>query len=87
VPTPIIWREITTVFKGRVVRGSYAVEDGTVKVRTGHGEKAAHIRGTNRELGSWASIARVASGRKSIDHKRAAPVASREPQKHFARVT
>jgi len=47
VPTPIIWREITTVFKGRVVRGSYAVEDGTVKVRTPHGERATQLRGTN----------------------------------------
>jgi hypothetical protein len=47
VPTPIIWGEITTVFKGRVVRGSYAVEDGTVKVRADHGEKATQLRGTN----------------------------------------
>jgi hypothetical protein len=47
VPTPIIWREITTVFKGRVVCGSYAVEYGTVKVRTEHGEKATQLSGTN----------------------------------------
>jgi hypothetical protein len=47
VPTPITWREITTVFKGRVVGGSYAVEDGTVKVRAGDGEKATQLRGTN----------------------------------------
>ena len=47
MPTPIIWREITTVFKGRVVRGSYAVEDGTVKVRTEQGEKTTQLRGTN----------------------------------------
>ena len=45
--TPVIWREITTVFKGRVVRGSYAVEDGTVKVRTADGEKATRLKGTN----------------------------------------
>jgi hypothetical protein len=47
VATPVIWREITTVFKGRVVRGSYAVEDATVKVRTANGEKAAQLKGTN----------------------------------------
>ena len=47
VPTPIIWSEMTTVFKGRVVRGSYTVEDGTVKVRTEHGEKTTQLRGTN----------------------------------------
>ena len=38
---------MTTVFKGRVVRGSYAVEEGTVKVRTEHGEKTTQLRGTN----------------------------------------
>jgi hypothetical protein len=47
VETPIIWRETTTVFKGRVVRGSYSVENGTVKVRTADGEKATPLRGTN----------------------------------------
>ena len=46
--TQIVWREITTVFKGRVVRGSYTVEDGTVKVRTEHGEKTTQLRGTMR---------------------------------------
>jgi hypothetical protein len=45
--TPIIWKEITTQFKGRPIRGSYAVEDGMVKVRTLHGEKATQLRGTN----------------------------------------
>ena len=45
--TPIVWREITTVFKGRVVRGSYAVEDATVKVKTADGEKATQLKGTN----------------------------------------
>jgi hypothetical protein len=47
VPTPIIWREITTVFKSRVIRGSYAVEEQTVKVRTEQGEKTAQLKGTN----------------------------------------
>lgn len=47
VTTPMIWREITAVFEGRVARGSYAIEDATVKVRTAHGEKAAQLKGTN----------------------------------------
>jgi hypothetical protein len=47
VITPITWREIATVFEGRVARGSYAVEDATVKVRTAHGEKATQLKGTN----------------------------------------
>ena len=45
--TQIIWREITTVFKGRVVHGKYAVEDATVKVKTADGEKATQLKGTN----------------------------------------
>ena len=45
--TPVIWREITTVFEGRVVRGSYGVEDATVKVRTADGEKTTQLKGTN----------------------------------------
>jgi hypothetical protein len=53
VETPIIWRETTTVFKGRVVRGSYSVENGTVKVRTADGEKATPLRGTNA---IWAAL-------------------------------
>jgi len=47
VTTPITWREITTVFEGRVVRGSYAVEDETVKVKTADGEKTTQLKGTN----------------------------------------
>jgi hypothetical protein len=42
------------------------VEDGTVKVRTEHGEKA-QLRGHYRDLVSWAPIAPLGSQRKSID--------------------
>jgi hypothetical protein len=44
---PIIWKEITTVFKGRAISGAYAVENGIVKVRTREGEKANKLGGTN----------------------------------------
>jgi hypothetical protein len=42
----ILWKPFTTVFRGRAVSGSYAVEDGTVKVRTPSGEKTARLVGT-----------------------------------------
>jgi hypothetical protein len=47
VAAPIIWKEITTAFKGRMIGGSYAVENGIVRVRTSFGEKAAQLEGTN----------------------------------------
>jgi len=43
----IIWKEITTAFKGRMIGGSYAVEGGFVRVRLSPGEKvAAQLGGT-----------------------------------------
>jgi hypothetical protein len=47
VETPILWKQITTVFRGRAVVGSYAVEGGTVKVRTANGEKTARLGSLN----------------------------------------
>ncbi len=43
---PILWKQITTVYKGRAVSGSYAVENGAVKVRTPSGEKTAQLVGS-----------------------------------------
>ena len=37
---PIIWKEITTEFKGRAISGAYVVKNGIVKVRTREGKKA-----------------------------------------------
>ena len=37
----LIWKEITTPFKGAAIKGSYAVEGAMVIVRTPYGEKAA----------------------------------------------
>jgi hypothetical protein len=43
VDTPIVWKVITTAFKGREVGGSWRVENETVRVRTTLGEKAAPL--------------------------------------------
>jgi hypothetical protein len=43
VATPTIWKEITTAFEGRMTGGSYAVENGIVRVRTLLGERAAEL--------------------------------------------
>ena len=66
--TPIIWREITTVFKGRVVRGSYAVEDATVKVKTADGEKATQLKGTNAIWAAGRLLRELAAEGKSISN-------------------
>jgi hypothetical protein len=39
----ILWKEITTQFAGRPVSGSYAIENGILKVRTPYGEKTAQL--------------------------------------------
>jgi hypothetical protein len=43
----VIWKNFTTQFKGRAISGTYAVEDGMVKVKTPHGQKATRLGGTN----------------------------------------
>ena len=50
---PIIWKEITTAFDGRAIGGSWAVEDGIVKVRTTLGEKAATLEEAD---GVWVAL-------------------------------
>ena len=44
-----IWREITTVYNGRAIKGSFKLLDGVVTVRTLHGSKAAQVRGQTPE--------------------------------------
>jgi hypothetical protein len=71
VAASIIWREITTVFKGRVVRGSYAVENGTVKVKTAHSEKATQLKGTNAIWAAGRLLRELASeGKAQAERKR-----------------
>ena len=57
---PIIWKQINTAFKGRTVRGSYAVED-IVRVRTRLGEKAAELEGTNAAFVAWRLLREMAA--------------------------
>jgi hypothetical protein len=51
VKKPILRKQIMTQFRGRAVCGSYAVENGVVKVRTPDGEKTARLVGVY--CGSW----------------------------------
>ena len=44
-----VWRQITVEFNGHRLSGSYAVEDGIVKVKTPYGEKATQVGSFNSE--------------------------------------
>ena len=44
-----VWQQITAEFSGHPLSGSYAIEDGMVKVKTLHGEKATQIGSFNPE--------------------------------------
>lgn len=44
-----IWREITTEYNGRAIKGSFKFLDGVVNVRTPHGSKAAQVSGQTPE--------------------------------------
>ena len=44
-----VWQQITAEFGGHPLSGSYAIEDGMVKVKTPYGEKATHIGSFNPE--------------------------------------
>jgi hypothetical protein len=61
VAAPIIWKEITTAYKGRMTGGSYAVEDGIVRVRTPFGEKAAQLEGTDAVWVAWRLLRELAA--------------------------
>src|SRR6516225_6269599 len=60
------WIQITTGFEGRAIRGSYAVEDGMVKVKTPRSERAAQVEGLKPDLAGSVAVARVGEGGKSI---------------------
>jgi len=47
--TLTVWQQIAVEFSGRSLSGSYAVEDGIVKVKTPHGEKMTQIGPFNSE--------------------------------------
>jgi len=66
VAAPIIWKEITTAFKGRMIGGSYAVEGGIVRVRTTLGEKVeVQLGETNAALVAWRLLRELAADGKA----------------------
>ena len=46
--------QITTGFNGRAIHGSYAVEDGMVKVKTLSGERATQVEGVSNPI--WLAV-------------------------------
>jgi len=44
-----VWQQVTAEFGDHPLSGSYAIEDGMVKVKTLHGEKATQIGSFNAE--------------------------------------
>lgn len=55
------WKEITTAFEGRAIGGSWAVEDGVVRVRTAFGEKAAPLKEPNGVWLAWRLLREMAA--------------------------
>ena len=51
---PTVWTQITTGFRGRAIHGSYAVEDGMVKVKTPRGERATQVEGGPNPI--WVAV-------------------------------
>ena len=49
---PIIWK-IVTAFEGRAIGGSWAIEDGRVRVRTALGEKSAPLEEADGVWVAW----------------------------------
>jgi hypothetical protein len=45
----IVWQQIRAEFSGQQLSGSFSIEDGLVKVKTLHGEKAIRIGSFNPE--------------------------------------
>ena len=57
----IIWKEITTAFNGRAIGGSWAVEDGVVRVRTALGEKVAPLEEADGIWVAWRLLREMAA--------------------------
>jgi hypothetical protein len=62
---PIVWKEITTAYKGRLVGGSYAVEGEMVKVKTTLGESEAPHEGIDASLVAWRLLRELAAEEKA----------------------
>ena len=63
---PVIWKEITTAFEGRAIGGSWAVEEGHVRVKTALGEKSAPLEEADGGLVGLALVARDGGRREGI---------------------
>jgi hypothetical protein len=61
VTQPIIWKNITTALEGRAIGGSWAVENGVVRVRTALGEKAAPVEEANGVWVAWRLLREMAA--------------------------
>jgi len=44
-----LWREVTTEYNGRIIKGSFKFIDGKVDVRTQHGSKTDQLAGRTPE--------------------------------------
>ena len=58
---PIIWKEITTAFEDRTIVGSWAVEEGHVRVRTVLGEKSAPLDEADGVWLAWRLLREMAA--------------------------
>jgi hypothetical protein len=61
VAQPIIWKEMTTAYNGRAIAGSWAVENGFVRVRSTFGEKTAPLEGTDGVWIAWRLLREMAA--------------------------
>lgn len=58
---PIIWKEIVTAFEGRAIEGSWAVEDGHVRLRTTLGEKSVPLEEADGLWLAWRLLREMAA--------------------------
>jgi hypothetical protein len=61
VDPQIIWKEITTAFEGRAIGGSWAVENGMVRVRNALGEKVTPLEEGNGVWVAWRLLREMAA--------------------------
>jgi hypothetical protein len=57
----LIWKEISTAFEGRAIGGSWAVENGIVRVRTALGERVAPFEEANGVWIAWRLLREMAA--------------------------
>jgi hypothetical protein len=63
-----VWQQVTIEISGRPLTGSYALEDGIVKVKTRYGEKATQVGAFNSEWVARRLLEELASeGKRSND--------------------